>query len=58
MRSYRIMYTPLGHNLRIFTLREAHFVTGGIISEASYLNTFAQPDPQQTPHTALLMKPS
>ena len=26
-----LRYTPLGHKLRIFTLREAQFVTGGII---------------------------
>ncbi len=28
-------YTPLGHKLRIFTLRKAQFVTGGIIITGS-----------------------
>jgi hypothetical protein len=31
-------YTPLGHKLRIFTLREAQFVTGGIISFSKYID--------------------
>jgi hypothetical protein len=26
-----LFYTPHGHKLRLFTLREAQFVTGGII---------------------------
>ena len=29
----KLDYTPHGHKLRLFTLREAQFVTGGIISE-------------------------